>query len=90
MWRKKCVGLAFVKCQLDDTRNIIQDVDIEILESKMKHYCLMLPLLDDGDFSAEFAIIYDDWDVGDEIFRKCLPSLCRICFEIDVLSNDND
>jgi len=87
---KKVVGLAFVKCQLDDTSNVIKDVDVEILESKMKHYCIMLPLLDDGDFFSEFAIIYDDWDVGDENFRKCLPSLCPLCFERDVLSDDND
>ena len=86
---RKCVGLAFVKCQLDDTGNIIKDVDIETLESKMKHYYIMLPLLDDGDFSAGFTIVYDDWDVGDKNFRKCLPSLCPMCFEIDVLSNDD-
>ena len=82
---QKCVGLAFVKCQLDDTDNILEDVDVETLESRMKHYRIMLPLLDDGDFDAEFAIVYDDWDVGDENFRKCLPSLCAMCFEIDVL-----
>ena len=63
---------------------------LSILESKMKHYCSMLPLLDDGDFFSKFAIIYDDWDVGDENFRKCLPSLCPLCFERDVLSDDND
>ena len=56
----------------------------------MKHYCIMLPLLDDGEFLSEFAIIYDDWDVGDENFKKCLPCLCPMCFEKDVLSNDND
>ena len=50
---KKVVGFAFVKCQLDDTSNVIKDVDVEILESKMKHYCIMLPLLDDRDFFSE-------------------------------------
>ena len=63
---RKCVGLAFVKCQLGDTSNILEDVDVQTLESKMKHYCIMLPLLDDGDFANKFAIVYDDWDVGDK------------------------
>ena len=77
---KKVVGFAFVKCQLDDTSNVIKDVDVEILESKMKHYCIMLPLLDDGDFFSEFAIIYDDWDVGDDNFVKALPNICPFLF----------
>ena len=83
---RKYVGLTFVKCQLDDTSNIPEDVDVKTLENKMKHYCTMLPLLDDGDFANEFVIVYDDWDVGDKNFRECLPSLCAMCFEIDVLS----
>ena len=93
---QKCAGLAFVKCRLDDAGNILENVDVETLESKMKHYCIMLPLLDNGDFGAQFAIVYDDWDVGDdffwkwdvgdEFFWKCLPSLCTMCFEVDILS----
>ena len=43
---RKCVGLAFIKCQVDDTSDTLEDVDVETLESKMKHYCIMLPILD--------------------------------------------
>ena len=85
---KKCIGLAYVKLQLDNTTvNALysQDIDIKEVESMIEHYCLLLPLIDDGDFENEFAIVYDDWDVGDEYFRKCLPSLCSMCFETDVL-----
>ena len=81
----KCVGLAFVKCQLDDTANILEDVDVGTLQSRMKHYCLILPLLEDGDFDEEFVIVYDDCDVDDDFFQKCLPSLCTMCFKTDVL-----
>ena len=85
---KKCIGLAYVKLQLDNTTvNALysQDIDIKEVESMIEHYCLLLPLIDDGDFENEFAIVYGDWDVGDEYFRKCLPSLCSMCFETDVL-----
>jgi len=85
---KKCIGLAYVKLQLDNTTEnalFSQDIDVKEVESMIEHYCLLLPLIDDGNFESEFAIVYDDWDVGDEYFRKCLPSLCSMCFETDVL-----
>ena len=78
---KKCIGLAYVKCQLDNTtENALysQEIDVKEVESMIEHYCLLLPLIDDGDFNNEFAIVYDDWDVGDEHFRKCLPRLCSM------------
>ena len=93
MWKgqvKKCIGLAYVKCQLDKTtENALysQEIDVKEVESMIEHYCLLLPLIDDGDFENEFAIVYDDRDVGDEYFRKCLPSLCSMCFETDVWNN---
>ena len=83
---RKCVGLAYVKCQLDDKANILEDVDVETIGSRIEHHYLMLPSLDDGCFDEEFAIVYDDWDVGDQHFQKCLPSLCPMFFETDVLS----
>ena len=60
-------------------------VDVETIESRIEHHCLLLPLVDEGIFVQEFAIVYDDWDVGDEHFKKYLPSLCPLCFTTDVL-----
>ena len=83
---RKCVGLAYVKCQLDKNISTLIDVDVETIESRIEHHCLMLPLVDEGLFVQEFAIVYDDWDVGNEYFKKVLPSLCPLCFATDVLS----
>ena len=60
---KKCIGLAYVKLQLDNTTVYAlysQDIDVKEVESMIEHYCLLLPLIDDGDFNNEFAIVYDD------------------------------
>ena len=81
----KCVGLAYVKCKLDDACDILLDVEVKTIENRIEHYCLMLPLIQDGDFDQDYAIIYDDWDVSDENWVKCLPNLCPLCFEVDVL-----
>ena len=81
----KCVGLAYVKCKLDDACDILLDVEVKTIENRIEHYCLMLPLIHDDDFDQDYAIIYDDWDVSDENWVKCLPSLCSLCFEVDVL-----
>ena len=83
---RKCVGLAYVSCDLDDVNNLLTDVNVSAIEIRMEHYCLMLPLIDDGNFDKEFAIIYDDWDVANERFQKCLPNLCAILSAMDVLA----
>ena len=80
----KCVGLAYVKCKLDDVCNSIVDADVKTLEQRIEHYCLMLPLIVDAEFDEEYTIIYDDWDVSDENWVKSLPNLCALCFEVDV------
>ena len=82
---RKCVGLAFVKCKLDEETNILSNVSVSAIENRIEHHLLMLPLIDHGDFDEEYAIVFDDWDVSDENFVKCLPKLCDMCFEIDVL-----
>ena len=82
---RKCVGLVYVRYQLDNNINIIENVDIETIESRIEHHCLMLPLVDEGVFVQEFAIVHDDWDVGNEYLKKGLPSLCPLCFATDVL-----
>ena len=84
---RKCVGLAFVKVHRDDDQNkIMEDVEVSFLEKNMVNYFLLLPLLVDGNFDDEFAAVYDDWDVGDENFRKCLLVLCTICLQSNVLA----
>ena len=75
---KKFVGLAFTKVVL--TKSFI-DYEVDVVESKMDHYFLMLPFIEPGDFSQEFAIVFEDWDTADENFKKCLPSLCALCLE---------
>ena len=82
---RKCIGLAYVKCRFDEKDDIMIDVNVQAIESRIEHHCLMLLLIDNGTFEQEFAIVYDDWDVSDENFRKCLPNLCPICFENDVM-----
>jgi len=87
-YSKHCIGIAYVKCELDNTmENALysQEIDVKEVESMIKHYCLLLPLMKEGNFNNEFVMVYDDWDVGDEHFRKSLPSLCPMCFETDVL-----
>ena len=61
-------------------------VGVKTIENNMKHYCLLLPLIMDGNFAGKFAIVYDDWDVGDENFRKSLPNICKFCFANDVMA----
>ncbi len=83
---KKCVGLAYVKVELRNGESeVMTEVDLDFLVDRIEHYFLMLPLIDHGDFAQEFSLIYEDWDTADENFRKCLPSLCKLCFEEDVL-----
>ena len=82
---QKCLGLSYVTCGFDNDDDILFDMDVGEIESQIQHYCLLLSLIDDGNFVQEYAIVYDDWDVSDDKFEKCLPNLCVRCFETDVL-----
>ena len=82
---RKFVGFTFVKCKLDMEDTVMINMNVDIIESRMEHYFLMLPLIDDGNFAEEYAIVYDDWDTSDEYFHKVLPSLCPYCMNVDVL-----
>lgn len=82
----KLIGLAYVKCVLEEQDELMIGVGVKTIENNMKHYCLLLPLIIDGDFAGKFAIVYDDWDVGDENFRKSLPNICKFCFANDVMA----
>ena len=83
----KVVGLTFVKCVLDDERLVLKDVNIEdfTTQNNVKNYCLLLPFIDRGVISSEFAVMFEDWDVGDLYFNKCLPSLCSLIFSTQVV-----
>ena len=82
----KCIGLAYVQCSLDDQTELLLDVHVQTVEKMIQNYCLLLPFVEDETFTNKFAIIYDDWDCGDEYFVKCLPSICPFCFSTDVMS----
>ena len=69
---RKCLGLPYMKCAFYDDNNILVDMDVEEIESQIHHHCLLLPLIDDGNFIQEFAMVYDDWDISDEKREKCL------------------
>ena len=64
---------------------LLFDMDVGEIESQIQHYYLLLPLIDNGNFVQEYAIVYDDWDVSNDKCKKCLPNLCTRCFETDVL-----
>jgi hypothetical protein len=81
----KCLGLPYMKCSFDNDTDILVEMDVEEIESQIQHHCLLLPLIDDGNFIQEFAIVYDDWDISDEKREKSLSNLCTSCFETDVL-----
>jgi len=82
----KFVGLAYVQFEMTkDKLNSLEGVHVSTTELRMDHYFLMLPLIDSGNFAQNFAVIYNDWDVGDENFKKGLPNLCPSCFRTDGL-----
>ena len=78
----KVVGLSYVKYVLDGERFAYQDVDVDVFMEQMdvQNYCLILSFIDRGVFGSDFAVVFDDWDVGDLYFNKCLPSLCALLF----------
>jgi len=81
----KCLGLPYMKCSFDNDTDILVEMDVEEIESQIQHHCLLLPLIDDGNFIQEFAIVYDDWDISNEKREKSMSYLCTRCFETDVL-----
>ena len=59
---------------------------MSIIEEVIDHYCLLLPLINDGKFNGDYGLIYEDWDVADEYFKKILPCLCSLLFNINVMA----
>ena len=81
----KCIGLPYVKCKIDDQIEDLLSVEVNTVGDIIGNYCLLLPLIQDGEFNGQYTVIYDDWDVGDEYFRKCLPCLCLLLFNTNVM-----
>ena len=81
----KSIGLAYVICQLEDTVDDFQTIDVNLVENMIASHCILLPFIQNGNFTGLYAVVFDDWDVGDESFRKCLPMLCSTLFSINVL-----
>ena len=44
----KLMGLAYVKCVLEEQDELMSDVGVKTIENNMKHCCLLLPLIIDG------------------------------------------
>ena len=63
----------------------IVEVAIDKLEGIIDNYCLLLPFVQWEKYNKEFAVVYKDKDIGDIIFGKSLPSLCKDCFKHDSL-----
>ena len=79
-------GLMYVECELDPDELWILEESVTEVESITKNYCLLLPLVQkNGGTKTKYAVIFEDWDVGDENFNKCMPKICGRCFETDVL-----
>ena len=66
----KLIGLAYVTCLLEDPLPDFQSVDVNSVEDVISHHCILLPFIQNGKFTGLFAVVYDDWDVGDECFKK--------------------
>jgi hypothetical protein len=82
---RKCLGLAYVTCKLDEQVETLFAVEVKAVEEIIGHYCLLLPLVENHEFTGKYAVIYEDWDVGDEYFKKYLPSIYSLLFKTNVL-----
>ena len=82
------LGMAYVKCVLDPEEKAFKYQGIyDFIEYyEVKHYCLLLPFIDEGNFGGHVVVVYDNWDVGNINFKKVLPCLCKIFFVYNVLS----
>ena len=59
----------------------MKDLDVEGIESNMVRYCLMLSFVySEEDFNQNFAIIYDNWQVGNELGGSEVPCICEWLF----------
>ena len=79
-------GLKYVECELDPVDLWIVDERVSEVESIIENYCLLLPLVQKNIGNRKkYAVIFEDWDVGDENFIKGMPTISKECFETNVL-----
>ena len=82
-------GLPFVKCRLNKERDEWMEKDVKEVEAEITSYCLLLPYVEGKkNFRQEYAVIYEDWDVGNANFEKDKMQVCGDVFEIDVMSDE--
>jgi hypothetical protein len=86
--RREC-GFKYIECEIGEVIDS-QDMTVSDLETIMVRYCLLLPFVynKEANFGKEYAIIYDDWEVCNELGGRELPHVCEILFGDDVLSNN--
>ena len=83
--RRDC-GFKYMKYEIYKREKIVEDVEVEGMESNMVCYCLMLPFVySEEDFNQNFAIIYDIWQVGNKLDRSEVLCICELLFLQDVL-----
>ena len=56
------LGMAYVKCVLDPEEKSFTDQGIyDFIEYYgVKHNCLLLPFIDEGNLEGNMAVVYDD------------------------------
>ena len=75
-----------MKCEINKRENIVKDLDVGGIESNMVHYCLLLPFVySKEDFNQNSAIIYINWQLGNELGGSEVPCICEWLFLQDVL-----
>ena len=83
--RKEC-GFLYIKYEIglsvDDSNRTVDGLEVNI-----ENYCVFLLIVfnKENRFGREFATIYDDWDMCNELGKKELPHLCTILFRDNVL-----
>ena len=57
------------------------NVNYENMIKSVENYFLMVPYKKaEEEFNGEYAIIFDDWDVINELGKKSLPELSKMLF----------
>ena len=83
---KMLLGFAYTKCELDLTNAHFIVENLLVMEEVMTGYCLLLPMILNGVYKKEYTVVYSDWDIGDLLLKKRLPSLCKWCFSENISS----
>ena len=81
------LGFAYVKCEMKANEYVAKDLPLQEMEQQMISYALLLPLEKHKIYQKKRAIVYHDWDVGDKVFEKRLPNICKECFKVKVINH---